>query len=165
MRSIVITIVLALLILLGQWLFLAPPEFEAGIKAVLIAAGAFAFVFIVVLLTQLDSTAHFRAVFAQNLPELKKDCVTAIYYVNRESKSDAAVIKSSFEVAGYNPRKINPTVPDQHEAVSIRSNDPELLKGVWRAFRCVGVGASMHVIKSPQILLEITVKDRIGYWF
>ena len=161
--GIIFAIALTLVNLAGQWFFRDHLDFTASLIAILIYAGGFIIVFAVVFIIALDKTGHFRAVFAQNLPELKKDCVIAIYYVNREAKPDAAVIKSSFDMAGYNPKELNRTVPNQHQQVVIRSNDMEAMRGVCRAFMCVGVGASMHVTQSPQVLLEITVKGRIGY--
>ena len=162
--SIIFTITLALLVLLGQWFFQDHLDFTASLIGVLIWVGALMIVFAIVFIITLDNIGYFRAVFAQNLPELKQDCVTAIYYVNREAKLDAAVIKSSFEIADYTPIEINRIMNEQPWSVAIRSNDMEAMRGVCKAFLCVGVGSSMHVIESPQILLEIIVKDRISYW-
>lgn len=163
MRAVFILFMFTLLTRFGQWLVLAPNEFGANIKTLAIAIVAMGLIFTVIFITHLDSAGFFRAVLAQNLPSLKEDCIVSILYVDAAAKPDASVIKSSFEMAGYGPMEINRTVSNQHRSVTIESSDSELLRDAGRAFQCVGVGATMRFKESPQILLQIVVKDRIGY--
>jgi len=132
-------------------------------KTLAIAIVAMGLIFTVIFIPHLDNTGFFRAVLAQNLPSLKEGCILSILFVDAAAKPDASVIKSSFEMAGYGPMEISRTVSNQHRSVTIESSDSELLRGVGRAFQCAGVGATMRFKESPQILLQIVVKDRIGY--